>query len=126
MPTWASWILRVRRSFSVAALTAALAHGAEQEPLPVLLHPLVGAAEALYRGNLPEACGELVKQADGSHGLTSEDRIHLRFLNALRNIEDGDERAARMVISQVLRANPSATPPPFASRLGKLVREIRT
>src|SRR4051812_279675 len=104
MLTWALRMLRAWLSLSAVALLATLAHGAEEVPRPVPLHPLVKAAEELYRWKLPRACGVLIMQASMSHGLTNEDRIHLRFLNALRAFdgEDGEDKStARMVVSQV-------------------------
>jgi len=126
MPTWALRTLRAWLSLSAVALLATLAHGAEQEPPAVKLHPLVEAAEALYKKGLPQACGELIMQASMSRGLTNEDRVRLRFLNAVRAFDEGEPQAARMVLSQVLQASPSAAPPPYASKLDGLVKEVRT
>jgi len=127
MPTWLLRILRAPLHLSVTALLAMSAYGAEPEPPSVPLHPLVNAAEAVYQRNQLRACDALMKQAAMAPGLTDEDLSHLQFLTSLRALDDGDEVAARRAVARALRVDQAAAPPPpFASRLGKLVEEART
>lgn len=125
MPTWPLRILRVRLYLSALALLAALAYGAGTEPTPVPPHPLVMAAEALYQRNLPQACSDLMRQAAMAPGLTDDDLIRLQFLTALRALDDGDDLGARRALSRAVRIDPSATPAPFASKLGQMLEEAR-
>ena len=120
-------IRRRRAHLSTLALVAALGAGAGAEPgpAPIPQHPLVTAAEALYQRGLPQACGELMKQAAMALGLTDDDLVHLQFLTALRALDDGDELAAHRALAHALRLDPSAAPPSFALKLSTMVQEAR-
>jgi len=126
MPLWSLRVLRRWTGLCALWLVAGSARG--EGPAPAAgLHPLVIAAEVLYRQHLPESCEVLIQMASAPPGITDADLVRLQFVAAMRAIDAGDEMTARQALAQALQMDRTAAAPAFASpRLRELLEQARS